>query len=147
MKMRRVLFGSILSKPMSWFDHKQNAPGQLATVLQTDCTTVNGVFGDIIAQWMESLFSLCLGISLGLYFNWKITLVALAIAPFLGAATYVTIAIEEKRSELIDKEAKEANVLAGDAIVNYRTVASFGTAERLVQEYDRLLEGPMKITI
>jgi len=102
MTIRKDLFASILSKPMGWFDKKENAPGQLSTVLQTDCTTVNGVFGDIIAQWIESVFSLCLGISLGLHFSWQITLVAIVIAPFLAGATYMTIAIEEGRSELID---------------------------------------------
>jgi ABC-type transport system involved in Fe-S cluster assembly fused permease/ATPase subunit len=48
---------------------------------------------------------------------------------------------------MVDQETKEANVIAGDAILNYRTVIAFGTAERIVSEYDRLLEGPVQVTI
>jgi len=93
MKIRMKLYKSVLRKPMEWFDMKQNSPGQLGTVLQTDCTTVNGVFGDIISQWFESLTSLFLGLGMGLYFNWRITLVALIVAPFLAIATWLTIVI------------------------------------------------------
>jgi len=39
---------------------------------------------------------------------------------------------------------KDANLLAGDAINNYRTVASFGYDDLLVKDYDALIEIPMK---
>ncbi len=32
---------------------------------------------------------------------------------------------------------KEANILAGDAIKNYKTVASFGHHDVIIKEYDR----------
>ena len=35
-----------------------------------------------------------------------------------------------------------AAILAGDAIMNYRTVASFAHEEKLVRDYTILLEGP-----
>ena len=45
-----------------------------------------------------------------------------------------------------DAASKEANLLAGDSIINYRTVASFGNEDRVVADYDRLLEGPVSVT-
>lgn len=41
-----------------------------------------------------------------------------------------------------DTASKDANLLAGDAIINYRTVASFGYEDQLVKDYSRLLDGP-----
>lgn len=35
-----------------------------------------------------------------------------------------------------------ANLLAGDAIMNYRTVASFAHEEKILDDYKILLEGP-----
>lgn len=62
-------------------------------------------------------------------------------------ATVIQVKFQKGLSDSSDKASKEANVLAGDAIVNYRTVASFGNEEQLIQDYDRLLDGPVQIAI
>jgi ATP-binding cassette subfamily B (MDR/TAP) protein 1 len=56
-----------------------------------------------------------------------------------------SIKFQKKLSEGSDDIVKEANVLAGDAILNYRTVASFGNAEQIIKEFDRLMEGPVQL--
>ncbi len=38
-------------------------------------------------------------------------------------------------------------MLAGDSILNYRTVASFGHDNLIVNEYDRLVEEPLKTSV
>mmetsp|Transcript_42048 Transcript_42048/g.30267 ORF Transcript_42048/g.30267 Transcript_42048/m.30267 type:complete len:83 (-) Transcript_42048:1404-1652(-) len=43
-----------------------------------------------------------------------------------------------------ENAAKDANLLAGDAIANYRTVASFAHDDEIVAEFERLLAGPVK---
>lgn len=43
-----------------------------------------------------------------------------------------------------DNAYKQANILAGDAILNYRTVAGLATDKQIVQTYDEYLELPMK---
>lgn len=48
-------------------------------------------------------------------------------------------------SENSDAASKDANLLAGDAIINYRTVASFGYEDQLVKDFSRLLDGPRLI--
>ena len=40
---------------------------------------------------------------------------------------------------------KDANLLAGDAILNYRTVASLAEEDLILQKYSEMLEGPMQI--
>ena len=45
----------------------------------------------------------------------------------------------------VDESAyKDASLLAGDAISNYRTVASFAHDELIVKQYDLFLDGPTK---
>jgi ABC-type transport system involved in Fe-S cluster assembly fused permease/ATPase subunit len=46
-----------------------------------------------------------------------------------------------------DSSMREANLLAGDLIMNYRTVASFANEDQLVNDYSRLLEGPVNIAM
>lgn len=39
---------------------------------------------------------------------------------------------------------KEANLLAGDCIINYRTVASFANEDLIVRDFDAMLDAPVK---
>ncbi len=62
-------------------------------------------------------------------------------------AAVVNIKFQQGLSQSSDAASKEATILAGDAILNYRTVASFGHEEQIVSDYDRLLEGPVSVAI
>lgn len=42
---------------------------------------------------------------------------------------------------------KHANLLAGDAIMNYRTVASLAADKQIVKKYDQYLEQPVRAAI
>ena len=46
-----------------------------------------------------------------------------------------------------DSAIKDANLLAGDSIINYRTVASFANEDQIVNDFSRLLDGPVNIAI
>ena len=37
-------------------------------------------------------------------------------------------------------------MLAGDSIINYRTVASFANEDQILKDYDRMLEGPVQVS-
>jgi ABC-type transport system involved in Fe-S cluster assembly fused permease/ATPase subunit len=47
----------------------------------------------------------------------------------------------------IEESQSAANLLAGDAILNYRTVISFAHDEKIVQDYLSLLIAPQKEVI
>lgn len=86
---------------------------------------------------------LIVGITLGFIFSWRLALVALGCTPLM----MVGGALEGKMAAGFDQSSaedyKEANLLAGDAIINYRTVASFATDEEIVKSYDRYLDAPI----
>ena len=46
-----------------------------------------------------------------------------------------------------DIKMKDANILAGDAIINYRTVASFANEDQLIRDFSNLLEEPVNVAI
>jgi len=87
------------------------------------------------------------GIAIGFSFNWKISLVALGCVPFMVIGGAINTKFQTGYSDIDEEAYKEANLLAGDSILNYRTVASFGHDDIIVNEYDKLIEGPMKLSI
>lgn len=75
---------------------------------------------------MEAMFAVVAGIVIGFIYNWKISLVCLACTPFMIISGVMNAKFQAGLSSDSDDASKEANLLAGDAILNYRTVASFG---------------------
>lgn len=75
---------------------------------------------------MEAMCATLAGIVIGFIYNWKISLVCLACTPFMILGGIMNAKFQAGLSSDSDAASKEANLLAGDAIINYRTVASFG---------------------
>mmetsp|Transcript_50155 Transcript_50155/g.68522 ORF Transcript_50155/g.68522 Transcript_50155/m.68522 type:complete len:586 (-) Transcript_50155:1434-3191(-) len=141
MNMRSVVYNSIMMKQIGWHDDRDNAPGVLSNILSKEVNMLNGVSTEALAVIGEAGFALLFGVGMGFYFDWRIALCALAITPFQMIAG----AISGKRDtgqgwgEYDEVAVKDANLLAGDAIANYRTVASFAHDDVIVAEFANLL--------
>jgi len=145
--IREKLYGALLKKNIGWFDVRDNAPGILNSVLATDVQALNGASTEGSAVVMESTFAIVVGIVIGFCYNWRVSLVALGCVPFTVIGGAINTKFQTGYSGNDEDSYKEANLIAGDAILNYRTVASFGYDNLIIGEYDKLIEGPMRTSI
>jgi len=116
----------------------------LTSVLGSEAQLINGASTEAAGVITESTFAMLSGITIAFFYSWRVALVALACSPFMmagGALEAKSYTGNDKRNEEVFKN---ANLLAGDAIINYRTVASFAHDERIVQRYNEYLDGPTK---
>ena len=125
-RIRRDLYESILRKHIGWFDLKEHAPGAVTSVMASDTQTLNGVSSEGLAMTLESFCALMVSIVIGFSYSWRISLVSLGTVPFMMFGAIMNTRMQTGLSEDSDAMYKESNLLAGDAITNYRTVASFG---------------------
>lgn len=86
---------------MAWFDKKDTAPGVLTNIISEDITLLNGLTTETISIFLEAIFCMVIGIVLSLFFSWKISLITLALTPFLILGGYL-------RGKLMNKERTEA---------------------------------------
>jgi ABC-type multidrug transport system fused ATPase/permease subunit len=133
-----------LKKNIGWFDDRNNAPGILNSVLAKDVQSLNGASTEGIAAIMESSFSIIVALALGFSFHWKISLIALGSVPFLAIGGAINTKFQSGYSSNDEDSYKKANLLAGDTILNYKTVASFGYDYLIIKEYDKMVEEPIK---
>ena len=122
--MRDYLYRELVKKHIGCFDLRENSPGVLTSALASEAQQLNGASTEGLALILESLFSVCCGIVLGFIFNWRLSLVALALVPFMMSGGYISAKIQLGLVKGQDEGYKEANLLASDAILNYKTVAS-----------------------
>jgi len=147
LNIRKNLYGAIVKKNIGWFDDRENAPGVLNSVLASDVQALNGASTEGTAVVMESTFAMVVGIAIGFAYNWKISLVALGCVPFMIIGGAINTKFQSGYSDVDENSYKDANLLAGDSILNYRTVASFGHDQLIIQEYDKLIEKPMQTNL
>ena len=128
-----------MRKNIGWFDRKENAPGELTSVLAEQAQIINGVSAEGLASQMEAFCSLFVAVVIGFIYSWPIAFVSMCCIPFMLFGFYMSGTVQSGISEKKDALCKEANILAGDSIANYKTVASFANEDQLVKEYAALL--------
>ena len=85
------------------------------------------------------------GMAIGFYFCWQESLVCLIVSPILIVGNALEMKMSSGLTEENNEGQKDANLLCGDSIVNYRTVQSFGNTDLVVKKYkDFLLTGYTK---
>lgn len=146
-KIRAVLYESILRKNIGWFDQKENAPGVLTATMAEDTAILNGVSSDSVSVMVEGLFSVGCGVTIGFWFCWQVSLLCLACVPLMIIGSAFAGYYEKQKIEGTDKQYKEANMIAGDALMNYKTILSFAEEEKILGIYQDIMDKALaKIT-
>jgi len=85
------------------------------------------------------------GIIIALVYEWRIALVTLAVIPFLITTGAIQMKFYAGFSERSDAIYKHSSNLIMEAMVNIRTVYSFGMENTIALKYEKKLEEPLSL--
>lgn len=139
-KIRAETFYKILKMPVPWFDLPRNNAGTLTARLSTDCQLVNTVTTTTVAIMIQNLSTLIAGIVIAFVFEWRTALVALGLLPLMIAAGAIQMAFNTGFSDKTDAAYKDSSNLIMEAMINIRTVSSFGYEGIVAKRYDEKME-------
>lgn len=123
LEVRKVLYKSILRKHIGFHDFRENGTSVLTSAMAEDSSIINGVSTESIGPLVDGNCALLIGIAIGFAFCWKEALICLGLAPIMVVGSALAMQLQTGTGTEEDKGAqKEANLLCGDAIVNYKTV-------------------------
>jgi ABC-type bacteriocin/lantibiotic exporter with double-glycine peptidase domain len=74
---------------------------------------------------MDAGVAVLVGLIIGIFYSWQMVLVSLALSPFIMMTGFMIAKFQQGLSVSDANANKNANLLAGDAILNYKTVSSF----------------------
>lgn len=134
--LRTTLFRQLLRQDQTFFDLPKRGAGSLGGILSGDCEAVHQLYGPVLGSRLKSIFSLLGGVLIGLLFQWKVALVALATMPILVAgmvAQQVFFANKTSPSE------KSLDVIVSESLSAIRTINSFNMKDRMILQYKRLV--------
>lgn len=145
-RVRDLLFQSILKQEPGWFDFEENSTGVLVSRLSIGCTSFRSVLGDCLAVLLMGLSSAAVGHGVSFYLQWKLTLVAAALTSFTLGASYLSLIINIGPRLDNESYAKASNIASG-AVSNIRTVTTFSAQEQIINSFDQALSEPKKKSV
>ncbi|KAG5333271.1 MDR49 protein, partial [Acromyrmex heyeri] len=134
-RIRKVAFSAMLKQDMGWYDEDKNSVGALCARLSSDAAAVQGATGTRIGSMLQAFSTLVIGISISMYYSWKMTLVAVVSIPLVLAAVFFEARVMGGQGMQEKKKMESATRVAVEAITNIRTVASLNKEEVFLKRY------------
>lgn len=136
-QLRVETFYKILRMPVPWFDIPRNNGGTLTARLSTDCQLVNTMTTTTISILIQNLSTLIAGIIIAFVYEWRTALVALGLLPLMIISGVIQMAMNTGFSDKTDASYKDSSNLIMEAMINIRTVSSFGYEGIIAKKYDQ----------
>lgn len=72
--------------PVKFFDKPENSAGALSSKLANDAACIKNLCADVIGILLQSISSFVTGITIAMFYSWKLTLVSVAMSPLVVLA-------------------------------------------------------------
>jgi len=136
LKLRRELYEHLLKQPTPFFDkHRTNF---LVSRLVVNCAAIELAVSNNLRDTLRESFMLVCFLSAAFYFNWKLMLGALVLAPIIGFLT----ARFSKSLRRLSEESVEGNKMLNDtaqeALANHTIVKAYSAEEREKDRFSRV---------
>lgn len=88
-RIRLICFEKVVNMEVGWFDEVEHSSGIIGARLSADAATVRALVGDALAQMVQNLASLVVGLAIAFEASWQLALIILVIIPLIGLNGYV----------------------------------------------------------
>uniref|UniRef100_A0A6N2KRB9 Uncharacterized protein n=2 Tax=Salix viminalis TaxID=40686 RepID=A0A6N2KRB9_SALVM len=142
LRVREMMFSAILRNEIGWFDDLNNTSPMLTGRLQSDATLLQTITVDRTTTLLHNVGLVVTSFIIAFILNWRITLVVIATYPLLISGHISEKLFMQGFGGNLSKAYLKANMLAGEAVSNIRTVAAFSAEEKILHLYARELVEP-----
>ena len=138
LQLRSEMFESVIRREISYFDRPENSVGALTTRLSEDARLMQRSAAESLAKLMQAVFTLLIGIVLGMLASWQIALVVLATFPLNIIASGIQMAA--MAGGLYDKDDGTGGegAIVGTAFTNVRTISAFSLQNKVSAVYNQI---------
>ncbi|KAF8668023.1 hypothetical protein HU200_052470 [Digitaria exilis] len=119
-RIRALSFTRVVYQEIGWFDDPTNSR------LSADAASIRGIAGDVLSLIVQNISTAIVGIVIAMVANWKLACIVICFVPCVFAQSYA-----------------QARFMRG-SVPMPRTVASFGIEDRIIENYRKKCEGPVK---
>lgn len=132
--LRRELYDKIQRLPMRWFDNQPT--GDIMTRVGSDVPAIEKVIVDSIDQALSGILQFVIVLGFMLYYDVRLTLLAVAPMPFVGLATWLYSRKNEARYKAVSEAGSALNSMLHDNIAGIRQIKSYTVEPEEIRRYD-----------
>ncbi|CAN6461005.1 unnamed protein product [Victoria cruziana] len=144
LRVREMMFGAILRNEIGWFDGATNASAVLASRLETDAALLRTIVVDRSTILLQNVSLIVTSFVIAFILNWRITLVVLATYPLMVSGHISERIFMSGFGGDLSKAYLAANMVAGEAVGNIRTIAAFCAEAKVLNLYTQRLAEPAR---
>ncbi|XP_010274280.1 PREDICTED: ABC transporter B family member 2-like isoform X2 [Nelumbo nucifera] len=144
LRVREKMFAAILRNEIGWFDDTNNTSSMLSSRLEADATLLRTIVVDRYSILIMNISMIVTSFIIAFLLNWRITLVIMATYPLIVSGHISEKLFMKGYGGNLNQAYLKANMLAGEAVSNIRTVAAFCSQDTVIDLYARELEEPNK---
>ncbi|KAM7540114.1 hypothetical protein Aperf_G00000027533 [Anoplocephala perfoliata] len=142
MRARKLFFQTVLKQEIGWFDRTENQPGFLTARLSTEVQSLHRVTGTQLGVFLEGMSLVVSALVIAFYYNWKLTLIAVAFVPALFLAGMLQA--RQMGGGVGQGKVGGSNV-AQEAFASNRTVAALGLEDLIYEKFSTASKNSLKI--
>nr|XP_016507212.1 PREDICTED: ABC transporter B family member 2-like [Nicotiana tabacum] len=144
LRVREMMFSAMLRNEIGWFDEMNNSSSTLASRLESDATLLRTVVVDRSTILLQNVGLVVTSFIIAFILNWRLTLVVMAMYPLIVSGHISEKFFMQGFGGDLSKAYLRANMFAGEAVSNIRTVVAFCAEEKVTDLYARELVEPAK---
>jgi len=133
--LRRTLYHHIQRLSLSYHDNKRT--GDLISRITSDIDTVQDFISQVLLGLVVNLLTLGGMLAVMFYLNWRFTLIALSVAPFLFIVVYSFTWRIKKASREVRKKEGEIASIASEVLSSIRVVKAFTREDYEQQRFEQ----------
>ncbi|KAI5063348.1 hypothetical protein GOP47_0021895 [Adiantum capillus-veneris] len=137
LRVRKAMFSAILQNEVSWFD--TNSSTLLASRLSADAPLVKTAIVDRVVTLLQNMGLIVAAFCITLTLQWNLSLIMIVTFPAVIGSYAGQMQFSSGFSGDLHMVHMKANVVAGEAISNIRTVAAFSAEEKVLNLFCKTL--------
>lgn len=134
--LRMEIFGHLQRLPMSFFDH--NPVGRLVTRVTTDVDTLNELFASGVVAMVRDLFRLGFIVTVMLWMDWRLSLSAFAVLPFILLVTLLFRSSFRDANRRIRTAIARINAFLQEHISGIAVVQLFNRERKAMEQFEKV---------
>ncbi|KAJ3280944.1 Multidrug resistance protein 1 [Borealophlyctis nickersoniae] len=144
-RLRSAALTALMRQEIGFFDEDGHSLGALTARLATDaaavCDMITKVWGDVV----QLIVTAIAGLTIGFVHAWSLTLIVLAMVPFIAAAAWYESRIHRGFEDKTKTAYENSGNVAAEAIKNIRTVASLTKESYFENRFAAAIAHPHKL--
>ena len=137
-ELRQRLFGHVQRLSMRFYDER--GTGEIVSRVMSDVSTLEGLLEMGLVRLVTSLLTLTVVLAALFLMNWRMTLVALAVLPFLGLIVAFFRNRYKQASLSVRENVARMHEKLMEVIPGAKVVKAFAAEYREKKKFDRILE-------